>query len=117
MNDALFQKNVLCKGERLIHSIDETLTLHRVRDGASNYSYAWYKLTFKNLRTVFTLHPIWYGVFATGFELMRKLLYPVLHRLKCGDMIDRIERLPFRLQGYTIRKYTPRDILDMKFIL
>lgn len=111
MADALFQKKILCKGEKLIYNIDETLTMHRVRDGASNYSYKWYKLTLGNLRTVFSLHPVWYGVFATGFELMRKIVYPVLHRLKRGYMIDRIERVPFRLQGYVMKKYS---IADMK---
>ncbi len=110
MNDALFQKKILCKGEKLIHNIDETLTLHRVRDGANNYSYKWYKLTLENLSTVFSLHPVWYGVLATGFELMRKIVYPVLHRLTCGYMIDRIERVPFRLQGYEVKKYTKKDI-------
>lgn len=116
MNDALFQKKILCKGEKLISNLDETLTLHRVRDGASNYSYKWYKLTITNLRTVFSLHPVWYGVFATGFELMRKIVYPILHRLKCGYMIDRIERVPFRLQGYTVRKYSKKNIEKLFFL-
>lgn len=111
MADALFQKKILCKGEKLISNLDETLTMHRVRDGAHNYSYKWYRLTLQNLRTVFSLHPVWYGIFATGFELMRKIVYPILHRLKRGYMIDRIERVPFRLQGYKVRKYT---IIDMK---
>lgn len=111
MNDALFQKKILCKGVKLLYNIDETLTLHRVRDGAHNYSYKWYKLTFKNLKTAFSLHPVWYGVSATGFELMRKLIYPVLHLLKSGYLIDWIERVPFRLQGYKIKKYS---LVDMK---
>jgi len=105
MADALFQKKTLCKGKKLLYNIDETLTLHRVRDGASNYSYRWYKLTWKNLQTVFGLHPVWYAVFATLFELMRKIVYPVLHWLRLGRWIDKIERVPFRLQGYKVRKY------------
>ena len=88
-----------------------------MRDGAHNYSYKWYKLTLKNLRTVFSIHPVWYGIFATGFELMRKLVYPVLHRLKCGYVIDRIERMPFRLQGYTVRKYSIADMKKRGFTL
>ena len=80
--------------------------MHRVRDGAHNYSYKWYKFTWKNLQTVFALHPLWYAVFATLFELMRKLVYPVLHWLKVGRWIDVIERVPFRLQGYKMRKYS-----------
>jgi len=117
MCDALFQKNILCQWKKNIYNLDDTLTLHLVRDGAHNYSYKWYKLTFKNLKTVFSIHPVWYGVFATGFELMRKIVYPVLHRLKCGYMIDRIERMPFRLQGYTVKKYSVADILKLKFLL
>jgi len=31
MNDAYFQKKVLCKGENLIVNLSETLTFHRVR--------------------------------------------------------------------------------------
>ena len=87
--------------------------MHRVRDGAHNYSYKWYKFTRKNLQTVFSLHPLWYAVFATVFELMRKLVYPFLHQLKYGYLIDRIERVPFRLQGYKIRKYTKENIKKM----
>ena len=110
MCDALFQKNILCHWKKILYNIDETLVMHRVRDGAHNYSYKWYKLTLKNLKTVFSLHPVWYGVSATGFELMRKLVYPVLHRLKLGCLIDRIERLPFILQGYKVRKYSLADM-------
>ena len=116
MCDALFQKKVLCKGEKLIYNIDETLTMHRIRDGVHNYSYKWYRFTLKNLQTVFSLHPIWYGIFATGFELMRKLVYTVLHWLKLWYLIDRIERIPFRLQGYKIRKYSVYDMKKL-FIL
>ena len=116
MNDALFQKKILCKGEKLIYILDETLTMHRIRDGANNYSYKWYTLTFKNLKTVFSLHPIWYGVFATGFELMRKLVYPILHPLKLEFLIDRIERFPYRLQGYKVRKYSVDDIQKKGFV-
>lgn len=110
MADALFQKKVLCKGEKLLYNIDETLTMHRIRDGASNYSYKWYKLTLRNLKTVFSLHPVWYGIFATGFELMRKIVYPVLHFFKINSVIDKMERLPFKLQAYKIKKYTKEDM-------
>ena len=104
MADALFQKKTLCHGKKLLYNLDETLTMHRVRAGAHNYSYKWYKFTWKNLQTVFALHPLWYAVFATLFELMRKIVYPVLHWLKMGRWIDVIERVPFRLQGYKMKK-------------
>lgn len=113
MADALFQKKVLCHGEKIISTLDETLTMHRVRDGAHNYSYKWYKLTFKNLTTVFGLHPAWYALSATVFELMRKIVYPVLHWLNVGRLIDKIERLPFKLQHYKIKKYTKLDMKRM----
>ena len=90
--------------------------MHRVRDGASNYSYKWYKLTLKNLKTVIGLHPLWYVISTTLFELMRKIVYPFLYRLKFGYLIDKIERVPYRLQGYKVRKYTKKDI-DNLFLL
>ncbi len=116
MNDALFQKKILCKWEKLIYNIDQAITMHRVRDGASNYSYKWYKLTLKNLKTVIGLHPLWYVISTTLFELMRKIVYPFLYRLKFGYLIDKIERVPYRLQGYKVRKYTKKDI-DNLFLL
>lgn len=115
MNDALFQKNILCHWKKLLYTIDETLTMHRIKDGASNYSYKWYTFTWKNLQTVFTLHPVWYAVFATGFEFMRKIIYPVLHWVNLGRLIDRIERVPFVLQGYKVRKYSREIMKKMGF--
>lgn len=115
MADALFQKKILCKWEKLLYNIDETLTMHRVRDWAYNYSYKRYKLTWKNLQTVFSLHPLWYAVFATLFELMRKIIYPILHFFKINSVIDKMERLPFKLQGYKIKKYTREDMKRMWF--
>lgn len=117
MADALFQKNILCRWKKLLYNLDETLTMHRVRDWANNYSYKWYKLTWKNLQTVFGLHAVWYAIFATAFELMRKIVYPVLHWLKITSLIDRIERLPFVFQGYKVRKYSSDDIKKRGFIL
>lgn len=116
MADALFQKKILCKWKKLIYNLDETLTMHRVRSGASNYSYKWYKFTWKNLQTVFGLHPLWYAVFATLFELMRKIIYPILHFFKISYLIDRIERVPFRLQGYKVRKYSREGMKKMGFV-
>lgn len=115
MNDALFQKNILCHWKKLLYNIDETLTIHRIKDGASNYSYKWYTFTWKNLQTVFVLHPVWYAVFATLFELMRKMVYPVLHWVKLGRLIDGIERMPFVLQGYKINFYDSKKLKKMWF--
>ncbi|MDR0651390.1 MAG: hypothetical protein LBG59_08605 [Candidatus Peribacteria bacterium] len=59
MNDALFQKKVLCKGKRrLIANLDETLTLHRIRAEAQNYSYSWFQCNKQNIQTIFYLHPL-----------------------------------------------------------
>lgn len=117
MADALFQKKMLCHGKKVLYNINETLTLHRVRDWAHNYSYKWYKFTWKNLQTVFGLHPLWYAVFATLFELVRKIVYPVLHWLKLGRWIDVIERVPFVLQGYTVKKYSDVVLNKMGFMM
>jgi hypothetical protein len=56
MNDALFQKKVLCKGEKRIANLDKALTFHRVREGAKNYSYYRFKLNKESLQTAFYLH-------------------------------------------------------------
>lgn len=116
MADALFQKKILCHWKKTLYNIDDTLTLHRVRAGAYNYSYKRYKLSWRNLQTVFDLHPRWYAVSATLFELMRKIIYPVLHFFKIWYLIDRIERVPFRLQGYKVRKYGVSELKKHWFV-
>ena len=98
MNDAYFQKIVLCNGKNLIANIDETLTVHRVKKWAENYSYKWFKYTRMNFETIFKLHPVWYGILCVGFETLRKIVYPLLHWIKKDNWIDSIERLPFILQ-------------------
>lgn len=103
MCDALFQKKILCKWKNLIWNINETLTIHRIKKWSDNYSYKWYKLNKQNLETVFYLHNVWYWICATLFELMRKVVYPILHKIKKDYLIDKIERIPFVLQGYKIK--------------
>ena len=102
MNDAYFQKMVLCRWENLIYTIDETLTVHRIKKGAENYSYKWFKFSKENIKTIFELHPFWYWCLCIGFETLRKIVYPVLHWIKKDEWIDVIERIPFKLQGKKI---------------
>ena len=111
MNDAYFQKMVLCEWKNLIYNIDETLTVHRIKKGAENYSYKWFKYSKENIKTIFELHPFWYWCLCIWFETLRKLVYPVLHMIKKDDWIDSIERLPFELQGKEIKSYTEEQIL------
>ena len=106
MLDAYFQKKVLCKWKNLIWNIDETLTIHRVKKWAENYSYKWFKFTKKNLDTIYSLHGKAYGTKVLGWELMRKIVYPILHLLRIDSLIDRIERVPYRLQGCKITNMT-----------
>lgn len=108
MNDAVFQKNILCKWKKIIYNIDETLTIHRIKDGATNFSYKRYKLNKKNIKTVFDLHPAWYALSATLFEIMRKIVYPFLQNIKKTYLIDKIERIPFILQRQKIFKVLPK---------
>lgn len=103
MWDAFFQKKVLCKWKNLIWNINETLTIHRIKKWSENYSYKWFKFNKKNLDTIFQLHPIWYWICVVIFELMRKIIYPILHKLNKSYYIDRIERIPFVLQRYEIK--------------
>ncbi len=104
MNDALFQKEVLCKWEKKIKNLDQMLTIHRIKAGSENYSYKRFSLNKENLHTLYHLHPWRYATAALGVELMRKCLYPILQKIGKGNLIDKIERVPFILQGYKIKK-------------
>ena len=105
MNDAYFQKIILCQWKKLIYNLDETLTIHRIKSWADNYSYRWFQFTTTNIQTLFALHPWWYACFALCWEGIRKIVYPVLQKIGKGNWIDRIERIPFKLQGYKIKYY------------
>jgi hypothetical protein len=118
MNDALFQKKVLCKGEKkLIANLDETLTLHRICVGMKNYSYSWFKFSKQNIQTLFYLHPPRYACFALIWEVIRKVIYPMLKRAKKGKWIERIERLPFVLMGNKVEKWGVKRLEEVGFYL
>lgn len=104
MVDAYFQKQ-LCNGKKIIANIDQTLTLHLVKAGAKNYSYKRFTYSFATLRSIFFLHPVWYGICILGRETLRKIVYPLLHLSGKGYFIDRLERLPFVLLGNKIGDY------------
>lgn len=104
MSDAMFQKQVLCKWEKVIYNIPEVLTTHRVKDWAKNYSYRWFTYSKENLKRLYTLHSWRYATAALLWESMRKVIYPILHKVKKGSWIDKIERIPFRLQGYKVKE-------------
>ena len=103
MNDAVFQKMVLCKWEKKIYNIDEMLTIHRVKDWAKNYSYKWFTFSKENIQRLYKLHPWWYATAALFWEIMRKIIYPLLQKIGKGSWINKIERIPFKLQGYKIQ--------------
>lgn len=115
MNDALFQKKVLCKWKKLIYNIDKILTFHRICADNQNYSYRWFRFTKKNLQVLFYLHPMWYACCALGVECFRKLMYPLLVNVKLGKWIDRIERLPFVLLGNKIGKFRKKNLEEIGF--
>jgi len=111
MNDALFQKIVLCRGwKKIIANIDETLTLHVIKDGAKNLSYKRFRYTRSTFKTIFTLHPVWYGICIIWWETMRKIVYPLLQCIWQGKWIDVIERLPFILLGNGVKKYSREEV-------
>lgn len=115
MNDALFQKQTLCKWEKKIYNIDETLTFHRIKDGASNFSYKRFRYSWGTMRTVFTLHPLWYSICIILWETMRKIIYPILQCIGKGQRIDMIERIPFLLLGNKISIYNIKNFKSMRF--
>ena len=102
MNDAWFQKEVLCKWKKKIKNLDQMLTIHRIKEGTKNYSYKRFSLNRENLHTLYHLHSWRYATAALGIEIMRKILYPFLQKIGQGSIIDKIERFPFILQGYCI---------------
>ncbi len=105
MNDAYFQKIVLCQWKKLIYNINDPLTIHRIKSGAENYSYCWFQFTKQNIQTLFALHARWYACFALCWEGLRKVFYPILQKIGKGSWIDTIERVPFRLMGNEIVNY------------
>lgn len=111
MWDAYFQKMVLCKWKNLIWNINETLTIHRIKPGAENYSYKWFKFTKRNLKTIYTLHSILYWTMCIWFELLRKIVYPFLHCINKDTLIDKIERFPFVLQGKKVEKISWKSFI------
>ncbi len=115
MLDAVFQKTVLCKWEKVIYNINETLTLHLVKDGARNFSYKWFSYSRMTIRTIFTLHPVRYGICILWFETCRKIWYPVLRLIGKGKWIDTIERVPFVILGRKIEVYNEKRRSGMGF--
>lgn len=105
--DAYFQKKILCKGEKKIYNLDESLTTHIIKASSSNYSYRWYTISFKNLKRAYEIHSIAYATLTTGWEIMRKCLYPILVRFHKEAIITKIERIPFILFGNTM--YNSKD--------
>jgi len=97
MCDAWSLKNNLCHGEKLICNLDESLTLHLIKKWSTNYSYKWHKLTWMNIKRAYYVHSPLYATLTLGWEIKRKILYPILQTLWLGKMIDPIERIPFQI--------------------
>ncbi len=103
MCDAYSLKYNLCHGDKKIYNLKEQLTLHLIKVTSANYSYRWYTLSWKNIQRAYELHPFWYATLTTGWELMRKLVYPALNTLSLWAWINPIERIPFRMMGKKIK--------------
>lgn len=115
MNDALFQKVALCGGKKNIYNLNDMLTFHRIKDWASNFSYKRFKYSWVTLKTVLTLHPIWYVICVIWWETMRKIIYPTLKLIWKGNWIDIIERKPFEFLGNKMAKYPLKKLKTMWF--
>lgn len=103
MCDAWSLKNNLCHGEKLIYNLDESLTLHLIKKWSTNYSYRWHRLNLVNIKQAYKLHSFPYATLTIGWELMRKVCYPLLQATWLGRWIDPIERIPFRIFGNQIK--------------
>ena len=54
--DALFMKQSLCNGAKKIKNLNESLTIHIIKDSSKNYSYKWYKINIKNIKKAYQIH-------------------------------------------------------------
>lgn len=104
MCDAWSLKYNLCHGEKKIANIQDPLTLHLIKKMSGNYSYRWHRLTLANIRRVYDLHSPLYATLTLGWEMMRKILYPILNIIRLSNWINPIERMPFRIMGKKIEK-------------
>lgn len=103
MCDAYSLKYNLCQGKKKIYNISESLTLHLIKSTSSNHSYRWHKLTRENIKRAYELHSFLYATLTIGWEIKRKIAYPILNILGIGKWINPIERIPFRLMGKQIK--------------
>lgn len=101
MTDAYFLKKILCQGEKSIFNLKDPLALHIVKGAQGNYSYRWFQLNYANIQRIIQVHSYsLYSCVVLGFEIQRKLFYPLLNAIGAFVLIARIERLPFRMLGY-----------------
>ena len=97
-------KNILSNNKKIIFA--RSLTLHIIKDSSKNYSYKWYKLNINNVKKAYQIHSFWYATLTIGWEMMRKIIYPILTILGIDRYIIPIERLPFKLQWNSIKTTT-----------
>jgi glycosyltransferase involved in cell wall biosynthesis len=103
MCDAYSLKYNLCGWEKKIYNLGESLTLHLIKSTSANYSYKWHRLTIENIRRAYSLHSFFYATLTIGWEIKRKISYPILNLLWFGKWINPIERVPFRMMGKQIK--------------
>lgn len=107
--DALFMKQSLCHGRKSIKNLDESLTLHIIKKNSQNYSYKWYNLNVINIKKAYQIHGFFYATLTLGWEIQRKIWYPILIFFGLKDLIGKIERIPFLLTGNVFKKTTRYD--------
>lgn len=117
MNDAYFQKKVLCHWKKIIYNINQTLTVHYIKNWAQNYSYKRFSYTQKNIRTLFSLHTRRYAMAIFLWEWIRKVGYPTLLLLWKSNWIDYLEKMPFILQWYKINIYNNIKLREFKIYM
>ncbi len=103
MCDAHSLKYRLCGWEKKIYNLEESLTLHLIKKTSGNYSYRWYSLSMTDIQQTFAIHSAKFATLITGWEIMRKLIYPILNFLWLENWINPIERIPFRIMGKQIK--------------
>lgn len=115
--DAYFQKNILCKWEKLIYNLKEPLTFHLIKNWYSNFTFNRFKINLKYLKRIIDIHSYsLYSVFVIFYEILKKTILLFLRKINNYKFYVWFDRLPYRLSWNKIidmKDCKDNDILEM----